>query len=211
MAAARVRGPAMADPPGTDGIPADWVTQPDQMSAPARRVLDLFDGERLLRCWRTARGFLVLTDLRCVHVLRRPEILRRGEWIVGPELFFYNCRPAGVLFGRFIEMGERFEDVGAEIRVAVDDPPAVAEAINAALGPGAKAWQARRERTRLQMEARKRQRDAITAAVAEGKAPPVPMVPCDFCGNPVPASARRCPYCGAPRGGAVARGGSALP
>jgi hypothetical protein len=178
--------------------PPEQSTQPDQLPPDAWRAVELIDEERLLRCWKTARGFLLLTTLRCIQLWQRWELLRPGTWVASPELLLYNVRPPTVLLGRFVEIAPAFDEGNGPIRVAVSDPLSVAREISDAIEPGRRLWQARRAKAVHDLEARRKRREAIAAAVLSGQPIPVIKVPCAYCGNSIPATARHCPYCGAP-------------
>jgi hypothetical protein len=176
--------------------PTDQLTQPDQLPPEAWRAVNFFEGEHVVRCWQTARGYLVLTNLRCGVIWPSWELFHRGNWQEGPQYFFYNLRPPAVLLGRFVELREAFEEEGRTTRFRVRDPEAVAEEIAAAIGPGRGEWAERRERTRRLMEGRRIRRGAGAGA----RAPLYLPYPCRYCGNPIPAASRQCPSCGAPVG-----------
>jgi hypothetical protein len=169
------------------------VTHPDQLPSEAWRAISLIEGEMLLQTWRSAQGFLVLTNLRCFGLWREWELFPPRSWHPGPEFFFYNLRPHRILLGRFVELSEEVPEAGTVGRFAVHDPASVAWTISAALEPGRAVWRARREQTEELMEARRK----IRAALAAGHAPPVVKVRCAFCGNLADATSRRCPSCGA--------------
>ena len=113
--------------------PAESVTDPDQIEEGALDAIDLLEGERIVRCWKTAIGFLVMTTLRCQHLWHRPQLFADSEWHQGPSFFFYNLAPPALLAGRFVELAEqggvnpRFE------RYLVRDPEEVRAEIDAAL------------------------------------------------------------------------------
>jgi hypothetical protein len=180
------------------GGPSDLMTQPDQLDSAARTALSLMEGEAIRRVWRTGRGFLVLTSLRCILLWQRREVFRPTEWQAGPEVLLYDVRPPRVLFGRFVEVAPASPAGGAPIRVVVAHPEYVAEEI-AASGPEARrAWDERRRKALAFLAAEKRRNAAIVAAVESGRPSATPTVPCPYCGNPVPVTARTCPHCGAP-------------
>lgn len=184
----------MSDPSLRWSPPPSEVTQPDQLSGEAWRAFDPIDGEKVLNVWRTPRGFLVLTNLRCFGIRRELDLFGPPEWRTGPEFYFYNLKPPQVLFGRFVELSEEVSESGAVGRFPVKAPEAVAEAIAGAAGPGRDLWRARRAQTQQQILARKQLR---TQRAAEGM-PPIPLERCRYCGNLVNANLRRCPSCGAP-------------
>jgi hypothetical protein len=178
--------------------PPELATQPDQLPVEAWRALELFDDERLLRCWRTARGYLVLTTLRCLLLWQRREILQPREWEASPEVLLYNVRPPHVVLGRFVEVAPAYDDGGGVIRASVADPEGVAEEVAASIGAARRAWDLRRAHARADLAAHRHRHDEIAAALADGRPIPVPRVPCAYCGNSMPITARSCPHCGAP-------------
>lgn len=175
--------------------PAEQRTGPDQLPAEAWRAISLFDGEHVLRCWRTARGYLLLSNLRCGVVWPSWEVFHRGDWQEGPQYFFYNLRPPSVLLGRFVELREEYEEEGRTTRFLVHDPEAVAAEIAGAIPAGRGEWMARRQRFAADLDARRR---VQRLQGSESKAPQYRLYPCRYCGNPIPIAARQCPSCGAP-------------
>ncbi len=153
-------------------------------------AVDWIDGERVRSTWRTALGYLVLTNLRCFGVSRAHELFPPRPWHFGPVFFFYNFRPPEVLLGRFVQLAEEHGDSGEVGRFAVRDPASVAAEISAAMESGRAAWNRRREETTRWLLARQRARFASNAG------PPV-MIRCSYCGNLANAMLRRCPSCGA--------------
>ena len=178
--------------------PPDLVTRPDQLPAGAWRAFDLLDREQVLSCWRTGLGYLVLTNLRVIEVVRKLEVVRSAAWTEGREFFFYNLPPPRVVLGRFVQLSEQYEEGGRSSRFGVHDPEAVAETIAAAIEPGRRDWVERRATAQQLMDARRHQREAIARAATAGLSPDIVRVPCAYCGNPMPVLARRCPSCGAP-------------
>jgi len=173
--------------------PPSQVTHPDQLPGEAWRAFDLMDGEAMLNAWRTVRGFLVLTNLRCFGMRREFDLFEPPAWRTGPEFFFYNLRPPLVVLDRFVELSEQVEEAGAVGRFAVRDPETVARAIGAALTSGRELWRNRREHTQEMLRARQQ----LRAQRAAGAARPVYMVRCSYCGNLANATLHRCPSCGA--------------
>jgi zinc-ribbon domain len=178
--------------------PFDLVTQPDPLDPAAWTALALMDGETIRRVWKTGRGFLVLTTLRCILLWQRRELFRPTEWQSGPEVLLFDVRPPRVLFGRFLEISPASPAGGAPIRVVVPEPEYVAEEIGASLPEARRAWEVRRHRALDLLAAEKRRHDQVVAAVRAGRPLPMVTVRCPFCGNSIPATARRCPHCGAP-------------
>jgi zinc-ribbon domain len=178
--------------------PFDLSTQPDQLDSTAWMALSLMDGEVIRRVWRTGRGYLVLTSLRCILLWQRREVFRATEWQSGPEVLLFDVRPPRVLFGRFVEVAPASPAGGAPIRVAVAEPEYVAEEIVAALPEARRDWEERRRKALALLAVEKRRHDEILAAMVAGRALPTPTVRCSYCGNSVPVTARNCPHCGAP-------------
>jgi len=168
-------------------------TLPDAIPPGAWGALELLAGELPLSAWRTPHGFLVMTNLRCIAVVRKSELFRPRPWHVGPEFYFYNLRPPRVLFGKFVELAEDYDENGWVGRFVVQDPPAVVAEIMAHMDSGRAAWSARRAHTEELIRARAQARAALAAP---GPHAPV-LVRCSFCGNLVDVTRRRCPYCGA--------------
>jgi hypothetical protein len=176
----------------------DLTTQPDQLEFGAWSALSLMEGERIRRVWKTGRGFLVLTTLRCVLLWQRREVFRPTEWQEGPEVLLFDVRPLRVLFGRFVEISPASPAGGAPIRVAVAEPEYVAEEIGASLPEARRAWEARRHKALAVLAAERRRHDQALAAVLGGRPLAALTVRCPYCGNSILASARKCPHCGAP-------------
>jgi RNA polymerase subunit RPABC4/transcription elongation factor Spt4 len=173
--------------------PAYRPTEPDPVPPEAWRALGLLPGESPLAAWRTPHGFLVLTNLRCIALANRLQIFGPRDWHAAPEFYFYNLRPPRVLFGRFVELAEEYDENGWVGRYAVVHPEEVARRIGAELAAGRVAWQARRSHTEELARARAQARAEQAARHARQ---PV-YVRCSFCGNLVDASRGRCPDCGA--------------
>ncbi len=183
--------------PRSDWVPPpSQVTHPEQLPGEAWRAFDLMDGEAVLAVWKTPRGFLVLTNLRCFGMYLELDLFAPRQWRTGPEFFFYNVRPPTVAMGRFVELEEEVAEAGSVGRFLVHDPESVAAAISAAVGPGRAAWQARRQHTEEMLRARR----SLRAQRAAGVDRPVVLVRCSYCGNTANAALRRCPSCGATLG-----------
>jgi hypothetical protein len=179
------------------GIPlADAATHPDQIDPAALRELIPLFAERVERCWRTTVGFLVMTNLRCVHLWHKPELLRHSEWHVGPTFFFYGLAPPRVIGGRFLELTDVEGDHAESSRFLVHDAETIAREIEAARPAGRSEWEARRSR--------------ITGDLGRLWNPPlapgtrvvvheVVKVRCPYCGNLIEVTRKLCPFCGAPQ------------
>jgi hypothetical protein len=176
--------------------PVDSITQPDQIDKEALDELGLLHGEKILRCWRVALGFLVMTNLRCVHVWHKPELLARPTWHTGPTFFFYNLNPPQVLLGRFVQLSETYDEGAGAARFLVRDAPEVCREIDQARIAGRAEWEARRARTLSELH-----------HLQEPAPPPgmvvvvrtIVKVRCAYCGNLMNADRARCPSCGAPQ------------
>ena len=186
----------MNDPRSDWVPPPTQVTHPDQLPGEAWRAVELIDGEAVLNVWKTPRGFLVLTNLRCFGMFLELDLFSPHQWHTGPEFLFYNFRAPTVAFGRFVVLEEEVQEAGAVGRFLVHDPPSVAATIAAALGPGRSAWRARRQHTEEMLHARQ----SLRAQRAAGVDRPVVLVRCSYCGNTANAALRRCPSCGATLG-----------
>jgi hypothetical protein len=178
--------------------PPGEVTRPDQLPEGAWLAVDLFDGERVLRCWKTARGYLVLTSLRCLLLWQRRELFQHRDWESSPEVLLYSVKPPRVLFGRFVEIAPALDPAGSVIRAGVADPAEVADEISASLPAARQEWELRRHRALGNLAAHRMLHDRMTSAIALGLPPPVPEIPCAYCGNLMPVTAKSCPHCGAP-------------
>ncbi|HXQ48536.1 MAG TPA: hypothetical protein VN842_01975 [Thermoplasmata archaeon] len=180
--------------------PAESVTQPDQLDEGALNALDLLDGERIARCWRTGVGFLVMTNLRYVHVWRRPELFTTAEWHQGPSFFFYSLAPPGVIAGRFLQLVDQGGSEAPSARFLVRHPEEICQEIELARPRGRLEWERRRAVAKT----------APRPATGTGLPPEGPLVHeivrevvkvrCRFCGNLMDVSAVHCPACGAPQG-----------
>ena len=172
-------------------------TQPDQIDPKALvqvRAILLF-GERIVRCWRTGIGFLVMTDLRCVHVWRKLELFAPTEWRTGPDFFFYNLAAPRVVGGRFLELSEEPGSASQSARFLLHDPASAREEVDQARAAGRAEWAARRTNAQ-HLLGRLRSPSpppGTTLIVRE-----VVKVRCSYCGNLVDVADALCPYCGAP-------------
>lgn len=177
--------------------PPDEVTQPDQLDPEAFLQIDFLDGERVLRCWKLPRGFLVLTNLRCFRIWQQRRLFEKSEWHTSPNFFFYNLAPPRVLAGRFVELTEEHEETSGTARFLVHDAADVCAEIEAARVTGHAAWEARR------VDAQRR----LTRSTVAGPPPgttvvrevvhEVVKVRCNYCGNLMAVTDARCPSCGA--------------
>ncbi len=175
----------------------DPPTAPDPIDRGARDELDLLPGERIARCWRTGVGFLVMTNLRCVHVWRRPELFVRSDWHTGPSFFFYEMGTPRVVARRFVELaaGARGSDVELS-RFLVGDPAAVAREVDAARPAGRAEWAARRVRVAHDLPRLGRPQPPPGTPIYVRE---VVKVRCSFCGNLMDEAVAACPSCGAPQ------------
>jgi len=178
---------------------ADTVTSPAQIEREALAEIHLLDGERILRVWKTGRGFLVMTNLRCTEVSRKPQVFAPSDWEAGPNFFFYELAPPKVEFHRFLRLSEEKEERAVVVRLFLHDPDEVAQEVEAARIAGQNEWLKRRARSEAVIrQARERWETAVPFA-GRGDATPVIRVRCGYCGNLVDASHSRCPFCGAPQ------------
>ena len=176
--------------------PPDSVTRPDQIDLPALAEIGLLQGEHVVRCWKAAYGFLVMTNLRCVHVWRKHELFARSEWHASPTYFFYNLAPPEVVLGRFVQLSEVYEEGIGPTRFLVRDAPEVCREIDAAREAGRREWFDRRSRTLAGRDRRS------LPAVPPGTTVvlrQVVKIRCAFCGNLMDESYSICPSCGAPQ------------
>jgi len=190
--------PAAMSPASWDLL-SDALTTPAQIDREALRELRLLDGERILRVWKTGRGFLVMTNLRCVEVSRKPQLFSRSDWELGPQFFFYNLGPPKVEFHRFLRLTEEHEDRAVVLRLVLHDPAAVAQEIHEARREGQNEWLRRRAHAEATLrESRERLQAGKVYATRDGVREVI-KVRCSFCGNLMAATATRCPSCGAPQ------------
>jgi len=174
------------------------VTTPDQIDPGALGELALLERERIVRVWKSGAGFLIMTNLRCTEIWRRPKLFSSSDWEAGPNFFFYNLATPKVQFGRFLRLSEDHERNPQSVRLVVHDPHRVAQEVADARSEGQAEWL----RRRAGAEARAR-----PTPVARGPTPlvirevvrEVVKVPCSFCGTLMLESARHCPACGAPQ------------
>ncbi|MGB6501211.1 MAG: zinc ribbon domain-containing protein [Thermoplasmata archaeon] len=180
--------------PNADPLPGELSTSPDQISPDALNHLDLLPGERLARCWRTSLGFLVMTNLQCVHVWQKLELFSQGEWHTGPTFLFYDMTPPQVVAGRFLALTEGLGGDSHSARFLVHDPNGVCREIEAARVPGRAEWEVRSALAKK------------TLGQPHAPAPPpgatiivreIVKVRCRYCGNLMDASDTHCPACGA--------------
>jgi hypothetical protein len=183
----------MAEPEASSG---DSPTSPDNIEPGARAKIEFLPRERIVRCWRTGIGFLVMTNLRCVHVWKKPELFVKSEWHAGPNFFFYNLATPQIVAGRFVELTEEYEGSVEAARFLVRNPREVSRDIDEARAAGRAEWKA--IRAQVQHEVNRLRRPApppnTTVIVRE-----VVKVRCSFCGNLMEVTEARCPTCGAPQ------------
>ena len=177
----------------------DTDTTPAQIEREALNELHLLDGERILRVWRTARGFLVMTNLRCTDIMRKPQVFAPSDWEAGPSLFFYNLGPPRVEFRRFLRLTEEHEGRALVLRFYLHDPDEVAREIDAARVDGQREWMRRRALSEAVVRQARERWQAALEYFGRGGPRPVIRVRCGYCGNLIEASAQRCPFCGAPQ------------
>ena len=176
--------------------PPDSLTRPDQIEKAALDEITLFHDEQIVRCWKVGFGFLVMTNLRCIHVWKKPELFARSDWHVGPTFFFYNLGPPAVLFGRFVQLTEMFDEGVGSARFLVHDASEIAREIDASRVAGQREWETRRARAQSDLKRLRFPRvpPGTTVVVRE-----IVKIPCVYCGNLVESGRRQCPFCGAPQ------------
>ena len=186
--------------PSASAAPPETVTGPVQIEKGALGEIHFLEGERILRVWKTGRGFLVMTNLRCVEVVRRPQLFgRTSEWEAGPSLFFYSLGPPRVEFSKFLRLAEEREERAQVIRLILHDPSSVAQEVEEARLAGQNEWLRRRAQSEsVVRESRERWETGRAFATRDGYRQLI-RVRCGFCGNLVEVTATRCPFCGAPQ------------
>jgi hypothetical protein len=177
-------------------VAPDDVTRPDQLDARARLELNPLHGEKIVRCWRVPFGFLVMTNLRIVHLWHKPILFARTDWHAGPVYFFYNLATPEIVGHRFVQLSQLNDDGMGTSRFLVPDALQVGREIDEARIAGRQEWESRRARAqrtigRLQAPAAA---PGTTVIVRE-----VIRVRCSFCGNLMDEGMNRCPSCGAPQ------------
>jgi len=172
----------------------DLVTSPDRIDREALSALQLLAGERVRRVWRTGRGYLVMTNLRCVEVGRKEQVFSTGDWELGPSFFFYNLGPPKVVLGHYLRLSEEHERHAVAVHVFFHEAYAIAEEIEAAREAGRSEWLLRR----AQVEAASRASEARALYEGRGVVYSVAKMRCDYCGNLMSVTATVCPSCGAP-------------
>jgi hypothetical protein len=175
------------------GSGADVPTTPDRIEREVLREIRLLDGEKVRRVWKTGRGFLVLTNLRCAEIWRKPELFGRSEWEAGPSLFFYNLAPPRVMFHRYLRLAEEKEEHAVSLHLYVRDPFSVAQEITEARRSGQNEWLERRSATEARL------RSARSGPLDRAVFREMVKVRCEFCGNLMSITAKVCPSCGAPQ------------
>ena len=172
----------------------DVVTAPDRIDPEALDQVRLLEAEHVRRVWRTATGFLVMTNLRCIEVSRKPQLFSKTEWQAGPSLFFYNLSAPKVMFHRYVRLSEEWPDRPVVLHFFVHNPYAVAQEIQEARAAGRNEWLDRRVRSEASVRESHRRWDAAgRGAMREAE-----KVRCNFCGNLMSVTALHCPSCGAP-------------
>ncbi len=175
----------------------DPPTTPDPIDQGARDELGLLPGESIARSWRTPIGFLVMTNLRCLHVWRRPELFANPGWRSGPSFFFYQMAAPWVVARRFVELSQGPRGGPTETsRFLVRDPMSVAHEIDAARPAGQAEWAARRARVAHQLPRLDRPVPPPGTSVYVRE---IVKIRCRFCGNLMDEAVANCPSCGAPQ------------
>jgi hypothetical protein len=181
------------------GVPPGAVTAPVPIDREALRQIHFLEGEHVLRVWRTVRGFLVMTNLRCIEVARKPQLFATSDWEAGPSLFFYNLAAPRVELHRFLRLSEEREERALVLRFYLHDPYEVAQEIQAARHAGQNEWLRRRALSEAALrQSRQRWEAAHPFRLGEGVKHAI-KVRCGYCGNLIDVIATRCPFCGAPQ------------
>ncbi len=179
--------------------PATVPTQPDPIDEGAYQAISLLGEERVLRCWAIAHGFVVLTNLRCLSVLRPELLLWKGDWTLGPELPFYNLAVPTVVAGRYVSLREETPVSGTTLRFAARHPENVRAEIEAAIAPGRRDWEALRRQPRVSASTRVQPGPGGSTVYVEEVVRTIVKVPCRYCGALIESTVSRCPLCGAPQ------------
>ena len=175
------------------------TTRPDAIDPGALHEVDLLWGEHIVRCWRTGRGFLVMTNLRCIDLWRKPLLLIDREWHSGPNFFFYNLAPPCVVLDRFVQLSEKVpENDARSIRIRVSDPVRVAREVEEAIPGGIQEWNVRRDRS-LRSLAQAPPLGTPAPTVIREVVREIVKVRCSYCGHLMDLAAATCPTCGAPQ------------
>lgn len=186
--------------PAGPTVPTETATTPVQIEGEAFDQIHFLEGERILRVWKTGRGFLVMTNLRCTEVSRKPQLFGHRNWEAGPSFFFYDLAPPKVEFQRFLRLSEAHEGRAVVLRFIVHDPSSVAGEIEEARLSGQNEWLRRRALSeRTLRESRERWESSGRAFTIRGGIRQPIKVRCGFCGNLIDVAATRCPFCGAPQ------------
>jgi hypothetical protein len=182
--------------PAPDPSEPDSPTTPDRIDPRALGQIEFLPGERVVRCWRTGVGFLVMTNLRCVHVWRKLELFTRSDWHTGPNFFFYNLASPQIVAGRFLELSEEYEGSVESARFLVRNPREVSREIDGARAAGRTEWKTIRAQVQRELGHMRRTSPPpwSTTIVRE-----IVKVRCSFCGNLMDVSSTLCPACGAPQ------------
>ena len=181
------------------GVPPGGVTTPVQIEREALHQIHFLEGEHVLRVWRTVRGFLVMTNLRCIEVARKPQLFATSDWEAGPSFFFYNLAAPRVELHRFLRLSEDREERALVMRFYLHDPSEVAQEIQEARRAGQNEWLRRRALSEGALrQSRERWEATHPFRPGEGLKRTI-KVRCGFCGNLMDVTATRCPFCGAPQ------------
>jgi len=180
-------------------VSPDAETAPDPIDPEALRHIHLLDDEHVERVWKTVRGFLLMTNLRCTEVSHWPQLFGKTEWVAGPNLFFYNLAPPRVLFRHILQLSEEHERNGFTVRFLLHDPYSVAEEVEAARAPGRREWLRRRAQSEARYRASRMRWESGNRVIFHDANKEVVKVRCRFCSGLMDVSAGRCPFCGAPQ------------
>lgn len=187
-------------PPETEDASPAGRTTPDPIDPEALGLLRLLEGERVLRVWRTGRGFLVMTNLRCAEVSRKVELFSPSAWNAGPNFFYYNLAPPKVEFHRYLRLSEERGRQAIVVRLYLHDPAAVAQEIQAARSAGQNEWLRRRARAEAAFRRSRERWSSGNRVLVHEADREVVLARCAFCGNLMNLRATHCPSCGASPG-----------
>ena len=184
--------------PGRRSRPDMVDGTPDPIEVAARDSIDFLEGERLLRVWKISRGYLVLTNLRVLRVLKSIELLTGGDWSIESNFFFYDLAAPRVLFNRAIRLSGDGPSSPPAAYAVIRDPRGVAEEIETARVAGQEEWSRRRALAQMTLGPSRARWTKSAADAGAAGAPLVRRIRCAYCGNPMDPGVLRCPSCGAP-------------
>lgn len=160
----------------------------------ALAAIDWLGEESVVRSWETHRGWLLLTELRVIFVWAGDGLFTERGWHAGPVFFLFALHAPTVEHARFLRLTG---SDGASSRFEFRDPGAVAQALEAARGPGLQEWNRRKAaRAVAGTLATSRSVEVRPTFVREVVREYV-RVPCRYCGHLVDVGRASCPTCGA--------------